>query len=207
MSLRAKIRDLREAVGLTQKELAQLLRVAQNTMSSWENNDLKAKKLYQFGKLCQALNCEHTAFLARDKYSKHDTSIGTDISQIGVIRKQITTPVRFSSPIAHLRSKKSGLSQEKLAEVVGVSPNTIQNWENENNGAERHSMIARLCELLNCTYRDLVTDTDDAFRAPITDADDALLEIQSPNEFIKNQCGDITKSPLIELAQECDDEK
>lgn len=193
---KSQITALRTSQGFTQKELAKLWRVAQNTMGAWEHDESKARQIHQFARLCKALACEHTVFLESSEQSTLDQPTDADTSRIDLIRQQIRTPVRFSSPIAYLRVEKGGLSQEALAEIVGVSLNTIQNWESGKSAAQRHNQLARLCELLNCTYRDLVTETDNE-----------LSGITPPNKFIENQYGDINENPLIELEQECDDKK
>lgn len=161
-TLKANIRGLREAKGIKQHQLAKSLRISQNTMSSWENDCSKARKLSQFFRLCHALSCEHTAFLGTDNHPEFNTSneTETDNYQIRDIRKQIKKPVKLFSPLASLREAQE-LSQENLAEIVGVNYKTIQNWESGKSAASRHNMLARLCELLDCTYKDLVIDGDD----------------------------------------------
>ncbi|MEO1396451.1 MAG: helix-turn-helix transcriptional regulator [Cyanobacteria bacterium J06634_5] len=118
-------------------------------MSSWENDLSKAKKLKMFFKLCHALDCEHSEFLKSSQQSQPNKAIES-------IRQDICIPGHTVSPIAQLRDRRN-ISQEELAELVDVTPNTIQNWERDRSGAERHNMLARLCEILGCTYRDLVT--------------------------------------------------
>ena len=198
MSYKANIGNLRSAVGITQKELAKSLSVSQNTMSSWENDESKAKCLYRFALLCKTLDCEHTVFLENDENSKQ--SISSASFPIEIIRQQIKTSVCHASPIADLRNKQAGLSQERLAEAVGVSPNTIQNWESGSNATRRHNTIARLCERLDCTYRDLVTEPND-------ELPEACPESHYPKKIMKKQRDGVSEKPSIEPVQECDDEK
>ena len=198
MSYKANIGNLRSAEGITQKELAKLLSVSQNTMSSWENDESKAKHLYRFTLLCKTLECEHTVFLESDEPLKQSiSSVGLPIE---TIRQQIRTSVCYKSPIADLRNKQAGLSQERLAEAVEVSVNTIQNWESGNNATRRHNTIARLCEILDCTYRNLVTEPDD-------ELPETCPESHYPGKTEKQQRDGVNERPSIEPVQERDDEK
>lgn len=159
MSLKANIRNLREAKDIKQNQLAKLLSISQNTMSSWENDCSKAKKMNKFFRLCQALNCEHTAFLGTHSSPNLQTPNETENYQIRDIRKQIKKPIKLLSPLASLREAQQ-LSQEKLAEIVDVDYKTIQNWESGKSAANRHNMLARLCELLDCTYADIFLQSE-----------------------------------------------
>jgi len=160
VSLKANVGHLRAARDLTQKELAKALRVAINTLSSWENDQSKAKKLYMFFKLCRALECEHSAFLVTTQPLPSHLTEKPVALPIKAIRDKIHVSAHITSPIKRLREQK-GLSQEDLADMVEVATNTIQNWENDRSGLERHNLIARICTQLGCTYRDLVTNIDE----------------------------------------------
>jgi len=63
-------------------------------------------------------------------------------------------PKKPKSKIASLR-EKARLTQVELAVLVGVTPNTIQNWEKENGLAqlERYLMLA---EVFGCDVSQLV---------------------------------------------------
>lgn len=61
--------------------------------------------------------------------------------------------------IAALR-KRTGLSQTQLANIVGVDPVTIRNWERGRSGLDWFVKLAKLCEALDCSPRDLVKDPD-----------------------------------------------
>lgn len=61
--------------------------------------------------------------------------------------------MRENKPIAKLR-EKMGLTQAELSQLIGVSENTIANWEK--GGASkwiRH--LSKLCKVLNCSLEDL----------------------------------------------------
>lgn len=63
--------------------------------------------------------------------------------------------VKAVSRIAELR-EKAGVTQLELSRVLGVSENTIQNWENGVAFVEQIDKIIRLCKKLNCSLEDLI---------------------------------------------------
>ena len=63
-------------------------------------------------------------------------------------------PEKLKSRIASLR-EKAGLTQVQLAVLVGVTPNTVQNWEKENGLAQLERYL-RLAEVFGCDVSDLV---------------------------------------------------
>ncbi len=58
------------------------------------------------------------------------------------------------SKIAELRDK-AGLTQAQLAVLVGVTTNTIQNWEKEN-GLNQLERYLKLAEILGCEVSELI---------------------------------------------------
>lgn len=58
------------------------------------------------------------------------------------------------SRVANLR-EKAGLTQVQLAVLVGVTPNTIQNWEKEN-GLDQLERYLKLAAVFGCNVSDLV---------------------------------------------------
>jgi DNA-binding XRE family transcriptional regulator len=63
-------------------------------------------------------------------------------------------PLKPKSRVASLR-EQAGLTQVQLAALVGVTPNTIQNWEKEN-GLDQLERYLKLAEIFGCDVRDLV---------------------------------------------------
>lgn len=63
-------------------------------------------------------------------------------------------PNKRKSRIASLR-EKAKLTQVQLAVLVGVTPNTIQNWEKEN-GLDQLERYLKLAEILGCNVSDLI---------------------------------------------------
>ncbi len=61
----------------------------------------------------------------------------------------------IESNIVELR-KKSGYTQEELADEVDVATSTIRNWEKGRTGLQWMLWIAKLCAALNCEPSDLI---------------------------------------------------
>ncbi|NJL38909.1 MAG: helix-turn-helix transcriptional regulator [Leptolyngbyaceae cyanobacterium RM2_2_4] len=59
------------------------------------------------------------------------------------------------SRIATLRDK-TGLTQAQLAVLVGVTTNTIQNWESGKSGVDQIEKFLKLCEVLGCDLQQLI---------------------------------------------------
>jgi transcriptional regulator with XRE-family HTH domain len=62
--------------------------------------------------------------------------------------------LKAKSRVAELRTK-AGLTQAQLAVFVGVTPNTVQNWEKEA-GLSQLEKYIKLCEILGCDLQDLI---------------------------------------------------
>ncbi|MBK1987883.1 helix-turn-helix transcriptional regulator [Sphaerospermopsis aphanizomenoides BCCUSP55] len=60
----------------------------------------------------------------------------------------------YISKVAQLRKQKN-LTQRQLADLVGVDPSTVRNWERERGGIETFVKLAKLCKTLDCTIEDL----------------------------------------------------
>lgn len=58
------------------------------------------------------------------------------------------------SKVAELRKRKN-LTQRELADLVGVDPSTIRNWERDRGGVDTFAKVAKLCETLECAPSDL----------------------------------------------------
>lgn len=58
------------------------------------------------------------------------------------------------SKVADLR-KRRGLTQRQVADLVGVDPSTVRNWERDRGGVESFVKFAKLCQVLECTPSDL----------------------------------------------------
>ena len=77
--------------------------------------------------------------------------------------------MKFGDNLRNLR-KAQKMSQEKLAEKVGVSRQSVSKWEIGDAYPEMNNILA-LCEIFHCNINDLVNDT--------------LIDIDSLDEDIK----------------------
>ncbi len=61
-------------------------------------------------------------------------------------------------PIPQIKTlrEQAGLSQTELAFLVGVSVDTIANWENGRRGLDWFERFIRLCTALRCKPQDLI---------------------------------------------------
>ena len=62
--------------------------------------------------------------------------------------------VKPKSKVAELR-EKAGITQAKLAVLVGVTTNTIQNWEKDS-GLDQLERYFKLAEVFGCDIKELV---------------------------------------------------
>ena len=60
----------------------------------------------------------------------------------------------YVSKVAQLRKQKN-LTQRQLADLVGVDPSTVRNWERDRGGIETFVKLGKLCKTLDCTIEDL----------------------------------------------------
>ena len=51
-----------------------------------------------------------------------------------------------------------GLTQRELANRLGVTENTIANWESGRSGFKQFAQTVLLCNALNCQPKDLITE-------------------------------------------------
>lgn len=64
--------------------------------------------------------------------------------------------MKFGDKLLELR-KKNGLSQEELAEKLGVSRQSVSKWES-NNAYPETDKIVQICNLFDCSMDDLIND-------------------------------------------------
>ncbi|WP_017324823.1 helix-turn-helix domain-containing protein [Synechococcus sp. PCC 7336] len=65
----------------------------------------------------------------------------------------------YVSKVAELREAR-GLTQRQLADLVGVDPSTIRNWERDRGGVQSFVKLAKLCEALDCVPPDLFEEVE-----------------------------------------------
>ena len=64
--------------------------------------------------------------------------------------------MRFCDKLPKLR-KENNLSQEQLADRLGVSRQAVSKWESGSSYPDMDKMI-QICNILNCTLEDLLDD-------------------------------------------------
>ncbi|MDJ0731990.1 MAG: helix-turn-helix transcriptional regulator [Crocosphaera sp.] len=73
--------------------------------------------------------------------------------------KKKVTVKKAQSKIKKLREDQN-LTQAQLAVFIGVTSNTIQNWE-KNVGLDQLEKYIKLCTILNCKIEDLIDYVED----------------------------------------------
>lgn len=68
--------------------------------------------------------------------------------------------IKYISRIKTLREEE-GLTQRELSIRVGVTENTIQNWEKSRSVVMQISRFIKLCKELNCSLEDLIEEDPD----------------------------------------------
>ncbi|NER34128.1 MAG: helix-turn-helix transcriptional regulator [Oscillatoria sp. SIO1A7] len=79
--------------------------------------------------------------------------------------------------IAQLRDK-AGLTQRELSILVGVTENTIQNWERGRSIVEQILRLIRLCNVLDCKLEDLIIYIPDSEEKQKTPLPPSLQEVR-----------------------------
>ncbi|KYC42092.1 hypothetical protein WA1_19015 [Scytonema hofmannii PCC 7110] len=79
-----------------------------------------------------------------------------ELALIRAFNPPMNAPDSPRKGIAKLR-EKTGLTQKQLADLIGVDPSTIRNWE-RGKGMEMFVRVAKLCELLECQPTDLIEE-------------------------------------------------
>ena len=65
----------------------------------------------------------------------------------------------FGEKVKQLRKEK-GLTQTELAEAVGVTLRTVQNYEGKNLFPKNQDVVNKLCKVLDTTPDYLISDDD-----------------------------------------------
>lgn len=74
------------------------------------------------------------------------------ISQVGILALMNKKPV---SRIAKHR-RRIGITQLELAQLLGVTENTIANWENNRSSLLWIDRVVKLCKLFECSPEQLI---------------------------------------------------
>ena len=124
-----RIKEARLQKGISQKELATAIGVAQNTLSQYENGKREAD-YDTILKISEILNCPIDYLIRREDSENH------------------------MNRIAELR-KERNLSQQELAIIIGVTPNEVCSWENENQKPDFES-LRKMAFFFHCSIEYLL---------------------------------------------------
>lgn len=132
MSVAEGIRYRRTLLGLSQWELAERMGTTENVISRWETGRHRPTA-GSMARLAEALSCSVAVLY------------GAPISQFG-LAEQIRA-----------RREALGITQEQLAELVGISRITISQWERgKNKPWARH--LPALAAVFDCSVGELLSD-------------------------------------------------
>ena len=137
MTLPSRIKQLREERGLTQIELAKILKISNTTLSQYEtgarvpSDDIKTALADYFGVSLDFL-------FGRTNYSQPDAEN------------------LYLSNVLKDRRIELGLTLKDVADYVGVSEGTVSRWESGNIANMKRSRINKLAEVLQISPLSLI---------------------------------------------------
>ena len=83
--------------------------------------------------------------------------------------------MKFGDKLILLRKKK-GLSQEELAEKLGVSRQSVSKWESNNTYPETDKIV-QICNIFECSMDDLINDK-------VTDVEETLRKNKNNLNYV-----------------------
>ena len=89
------------------------------------------------------------------KFTTNDADI--NFSKVKSGKVKVITFDQFKKTL-ELAAKKKGISQENLAEKVGVSRQSVSKWETGETYPEMNNIL-ELCKIFHCNINDLVNDS------------------------------------------------
>lgn len=106
---------------------------------------------------------------------------------------------QLGKTIALLR-KQNGMSQEKLAELLCISPQAISKWKNGHTMPET-SLLPVLAQIFNCSIDEIIMPAY-SFDLEIEDKKTNMLELQAKHiaKYIIQQLSDVTPGEIIGLS-------
>ena len=159
-----KMKHIRKMSGISQKDMAIKLGIAQSSYSNYENENREPP----FSLIC--LFCE-----------KFGISVDSIInSEIQTLKNDVDEKETFPDRLKKFRIAK-GLTQNQIADVLGVSQNAVYNWEN---GRREPSLgaIKQIAEILDTTMFDLIGE-----EYKNGDSLDEFERLKKENENLKRQ--------------------
>ena len=138
-SIAARIKEAREAAGLTQAQLAKIVGTTSQNISQYERG-LRKPKIEMMKKLADALECPVDTFTTDD------------------LSEEIPSPELISKKIHDCRTA-AGLTQQELAEKIGLDGATIGKYER---GILRpkSETIKKIADVLGIGFLDLFTSSN-----------------------------------------------
>jgi transcriptional regulator with XRE-family HTH domain len=114
---------------------------------------------------------------------------------------------KIKSRVGALR-EEAGLTQVQLAAFVGVTPNTIQNWEKEE-GLDQLERYLKLAEILGCEVQELVEFAESNEPEGQTNISFSLEDLRKLRAKwnLKNPSSPTSESSLKKLSKEDDSSK
>ena len=145
-----QIAKLRERKALRQRDIADRVGVGESTIANWEQGR-SIDTILKVQRLCIGLKCQIDQLTKEEKFTKEEI---ISMFQDEEYRKRVRL-AKHKSEIAKLR-KELGLTQRKLADLVGVTESTVANWEQGRRGFDKIVQIKELCKALECDVRQLI---------------------------------------------------
>ena len=86
-------------------------------------------------------------------------------------------PTKLISRVGPLR-EQLGLTQRELAQLLGVTENTVANWERGRSGLDWFERVAKLCRLFSCTAEELIDYVPESTLVETVKQKPSLAELQ-----------------------------
>lgn len=133
MTWNTRLTHAREAAGITKSKLAVLVGVSPPTVTDWESGAIASLSAENLLALCDVLHMTPHWLMRGEGLAPGEMLLGHDLGE----------------RIRAARVKK-GLTQEKLADALGVSKAAVSQWES-NATCPRKEYISALAEILGVT--------------------------------------------------------
>lgn len=129
------IEILRQRANISQIKLSEALGITDHTYRNWiKGRSEPTLTINQVQTLCKVLGCTLDE-LTGESYELTDNSTSLSFVDLRL---------------------EAGKTQQQVADAIGVTARTVQNWEAGKNLPELTPVqVADLCDLLNCTVREL----------------------------------------------------
>ena len=162
-----KIDVLRERAKLTQRALSDIVGVTENTIQNWESGRAGLKQIEMVIKFCKALKCNPEDLIefipAPKREPIPEREPGSTLAELRRLlntdkQSQASAGYKLEIPVPRIDvlRERAELTQRALSDIVGVTENTIQNWERGRAGLEQIERVIKFCKALKCNPEDLI---------------------------------------------------